>query len=139
MNRGCRSGFKTSKSAIQWRSYTRAHTGPGPGEFLSALVNHARSTYLNRNSIAVYVKSWRIKLPMPLIYDFSFVNFSSKYEPQVLKTEVKVHLVMARGQSRNSGYATAAIYLAVYDHWTMDWLIEIGLTHFHLLLRPTCL
>ena len=39
---------------IQWRSYTQAHTSPGPGEFLSALVNHVRSTYLNRNSIAVY-------------------------------------------------------------------------------------
>ena len=39
----------------QWRSYTRAHTGPGPGEFLSALVNHVKSTYLNRNSIAVYM------------------------------------------------------------------------------------
>ena len=55
--------------------------GPGP-EFLSTLVNHAKSTYQNRNSI--YVMSCRIKLPMPLIYDFSFVNFS-KYEPQVLK------------------------------------------------------
>ena len=43
-------------SRIQWRSYTRAHTGPGPGEFLSALVNHARSTYLNRNSVAVYIE-----------------------------------------------------------------------------------
>ena len=30
-----------------WRSYTRAHMGPGPGEFLIALVNHVRSTYLN--------------------------------------------------------------------------------------------
>ena len=50
-----------------WRSYTRAHTGPGPGEFLSALVNHARSTYLNRNGVAVYrIMSCRIKLPMPL-------------------------------------------------------------------------
>ena len=78
-----------------------AHTGPGPGEFLSALVNHARSTYLNRNSIAVYVKSWRIKLPMSLIYDFSFVSFSSKHEPQVLKAEVKVHLVMARGHAHH--------------------------------------
>ena len=85
----------------QWRSYTRAHTGPGLGEFLSALVNHVRSTYLNRNSIAVYVKLWRIKLPMPLIYDFSFVNFSSKYEPQVLKAEVKVHLVIAHGHAHH--------------------------------------
>ena len=31
----------------QWCSYTRAHTGPGSGEFLNALVNHVRSTYLN--------------------------------------------------------------------------------------------
>ena len=38
----------------QWHSYTRAHMCPGPGEFLSDLVNHAKSTYLNRNSIAVY-------------------------------------------------------------------------------------
>ena len=39
----------------------------------SALVNHARSTYLNHNSIAVYrTMSCRIKLPMPLTYDFSF-------------------------------------------------------------------
>ena len=38
----------------QWRSYTRAHRGPGPGEFLSTLVNHVRSTYLNHNSIALY-------------------------------------------------------------------------------------
>ena len=51
----------------QWRSYTRAHTAPGPGEFLSALVNHARSTYLNCNSVAVYrIMSCRIKLPKPL-------------------------------------------------------------------------
>ena len=53
----------------QWRSYTRAHTGPGPGEFLSALVNHVRSTYLNHNSVAacIYrIMSCRIKLPMPL-------------------------------------------------------------------------
>ena len=56
-----------SCTPMQWRSYTRAHTGPGPGEFLSALVNHARSTYLNRNSVAVYgIMSCRIKLPMPL-------------------------------------------------------------------------
>ena len=39
---------------VQWRSYTWARMGPGPGEFLSALVNHVRSTYLNCNSIAVY-------------------------------------------------------------------------------------
>ena len=32
---------------VQWHSYTRAHTGLGPGEFLRALVNHLRSTYLN--------------------------------------------------------------------------------------------
>ena len=33
---------------MQWCSYyTRAHMGLGPGEFLSALVNHVRSTYLN--------------------------------------------------------------------------------------------
>ena len=40
-------------SQNQWRSYTQAHMGPGPGEFLSALVNHVRSTYLNRNSTVV--------------------------------------------------------------------------------------
>ena len=38
---------------MQWHSYTRAHTGPGSGEFLRALVNYVRSTYLNHNSIAV--------------------------------------------------------------------------------------
>ena len=32
---------------MQWCSYTRAHTGPGCGEFLRALVNHLRSAYLN--------------------------------------------------------------------------------------------
>ena len=50
--------IKTASSYrdTQWRSYTRAHTGPGPGEFLSALVNHAKSTYLNRNSVAVYIE-----------------------------------------------------------------------------------
>ena len=42
------------KGSMQWRSYTRAHRGPGSGEFLSALVNHGRSTYLNRNNIALY-------------------------------------------------------------------------------------
>ena len=44
----------TLKGSMQWRSYTRAHRGPGSGEFLSALVNHGRSTYLNRNNIALY-------------------------------------------------------------------------------------
>ena len=29
--------------------------GPGPGEFLSALINYAKLTYLNRDSIAVYM------------------------------------------------------------------------------------
>ena len=56
-------------------SDTRAHTGPGPGEFLSALVNHLKSAYLNHNSIRnlLYINLSRgIKLPMPLIYDFSF-------------------------------------------------------------------
>ena len=38
--------ISTTVHYYQWRSYTRAHTGPGPGEFLSALVNHARSTYV---------------------------------------------------------------------------------------------
>ena len=38
----------------QWRSYTQAHMGPCPGKLLSPLVNYARSTYLNCNSIAVY-------------------------------------------------------------------------------------
>ena len=33
----------------------KLHPGPGPGEFLSALVNHVRSTYLNHNSIVVYI------------------------------------------------------------------------------------
>ena len=31
----------------QWRSYTRAYMGLGPGEFLTALVNHQMFTYLN--------------------------------------------------------------------------------------------
>ena len=57
------------------------------GEFLSALANHVRSTYLNRNSIAVYrIMSCRMKLPMPLNYDFNIllpINFSCKYEPWV--------------------------------------------------------
>ena len=43
-----------SDKSSQWRSYTRARTGPGPGKFLIALVNYVRSTYLNHNSIAVY-------------------------------------------------------------------------------------
>jgi len=43
-----------SQTINQWRSYTWAHMGQGPGKFLSALVNYAMSTYLNRNSIAVY-------------------------------------------------------------------------------------
>ena len=51
----------------QWRSYTRAHTGPGPGEFLSALVNNVKSTE------PVYrIMSRAIKQPMPLTYGFSF-------------------------------------------------------------------
>ena len=92
----------------QWRRYTQAHTGPGPVEFLSALVNHVRWTYQNRNSIAVHrFMSCRIKLPMPLIYDFSFfVNFSSKFEPWVRATlsqilpinqGLQIHLVIAHG------------------------------------------
>ena len=52
---------KPSLAPVQWRSYTRAHTGPGPGEFLSALVNHARSTYLNRNSVAVYIELYHVE------------------------------------------------------------------------------
>ena len=63
----CKRRVESLENHTQWRSYTRAHTGPGPGEFLSALVNYARSTYLNRNSVAVYrIMSCRIKLPMPL-------------------------------------------------------------------------
>ena len=60
--------FQMLQCSYQWRSYTWAHMGPGPGEFLSALVNYMRSTYLNRNSIAVY--RIVIKLIMSLIYDF---------------------------------------------------------------------
>ena len=40
-------GGDSCEGQRQWRSYTRAHTGLGPGEFLRALVNHLRSTYLN--------------------------------------------------------------------------------------------
>ena len=39
--------LNTDAYSNQWRSYTRAHTGLGPGEFLRALVNHLRSKYLN--------------------------------------------------------------------------------------------
>jgi len=53
----------------QWRRHTRAHTDPGSGEFLCALVNHARSTY---TAIALlYIELRHVeKLSMPLIYDF---------------------------------------------------------------------
>ena len=62
--------------------------GPGLGEFLSGLVNHVRSTYLDRNGIAVYrTMSCRIKLPMPHIHNFSFFacQLQSKYEPLELR------------------------------------------------------
>ena len=56
----------------QWRSYTRAHTGQGPGKFLSALVNHVKSTE------PVYrIMSHR----MPLTYGFSF--FARQLQQQI--------------------------------------------------------
>ena len=52
--------------------------------FLSALVNHARSTYLNRNSIAVYwIIACRIKHFSLRFLASLPVNFRCKYELQV--------------------------------------------------------